>query len=106
MGVPRVETMGVPRAETMGVPRAEIMGVPRAEIMGVPRAEPRGTYIHRLFVSASLDEQCMSEPSSHRAQSSSHRARPRGGGLYTGVLVSASLDEQFQHEVCTFLIHE
>jgi hypothetical protein len=49
------------RVEHSGVPRVEHSGVPRAETKGVPRAKPRGTYIHRLFVSASLDEQFLSE---------------------------------------------
>jgi len=37
--------------------RAVHSDVSRAETKGVPRAKPRGTYIYRLFVSASLDEQ-------------------------------------------------
>ena len=36
------------------------ISTPKA-IEDVPRAKPRGTYIHRLFVSASLDEQFMSQ---------------------------------------------
>ena len=61
------------------------MCAPRAEPMCAPRAKPR--YTPRAKPSAVP------------------RAEPRGAGLCTGVLVSASLDEQFMSkaDVCTLL---
>jgi hypothetical protein len=76
---------------------------PRAK-PSAPRAEPRGGTVHRCS-RLGFARRTVFEPSRcvHPERSRVHPERRRGVGPYTGVLVSASLDEQFmsEAEVCT-----